>query len=78
MSVGPEIGDRESLSLDVAEFVKPAAELVNERILGRGVVENADTRYPLYPSGLLNARTAKALSLTLPSLLMTQADEIVE
>ena len=50
MSVGPAIGDRETLSLDAAEFAKLATELVNERIRGRGVVENADMRPSLHAS----------------------------
>jgi hypothetical protein len=55
LSVGPAIGDRETLSLDAAEFAKLATELVNERIRGRGVVENADMRPSLHASGLLRA-----------------------
>ena len=38
-----------------AEFAKLATELVNERIRGRGVVENADMRPSLHASGLLRA-----------------------
>ena len=43
------------MSVDAAEFVKRAAEFVNERVLGSGVVENADMRYPLPAPGLLRA-----------------------
>ena len=63
MLVGPAVGDRETLSVDTAEFAKPAAKLVTERILSRRVVENADLRYPLPVSGVL--RTCRLWSSTM-------------
>ena len=56
LSVGPAIGNRESMPLDAAEFAKACAELVNERVRVRGVVEHAHIRQALRAPGLLRAR----------------------
>src|SRR5215831_17537628 len=56
LSVGPTIGDRESVSLDAAEFAKACAELINERVRVPGVVKHAHVRQALRTPGLLRAR----------------------